>query len=125
MAWEQRRNNLYYYRSRKRQGRVVRKYYGKGILAERAAMEDTQKRERRQRERAEQQHIQALDTETQILYQHITTLTKAAYLTAGFHQHHRSEWRKRRTHNITQEGDSMTITTTALQETHQSIPLNR
>ena len=70
MAWEQRGTEHYYYRSRKKQGRIIRQYYGKGILAERAALEDAERRAEHDRERTERQHIQALDTETQSLFAH-------------------------------------------------------
>jgi len=115
VSWEQRRTQHYYYRSRKIRGRIIRQYYGRGNQAERAATEDAERRAEHERERTERQHIQALNTETTTLYQHATTLVKAVYLIEGYHQHHRSEWRKRRTH-ITQEGDSMNTTTLVVQE---------
>src|SRR6266545_763180 len=41
MAWEQRGTQRYYYRSRRKHGRVIREYCGRGVLAERAVAEDT------------------------------------------------------------------------------------
>jgi hypothetical protein len=81
-------------------------YLGSGHQAKQAAKEDLARRERRQQERTEWQYIAALNEETQTLYHHIRTLSRAAYLAAGFRQHHRYEWRKQRRQAITQhEGD--------------------
>jgi hypothetical protein len=117
MAWETRGHQQFYYRSRRMNGRVVKIYYGTGQRAKQAYEIDQQRQARREQDCATRKHIQALDLQTDTLNQTTRTLVKASFLVAGYHQHHRGEWRKRRRQTITQqEGDSM-IQTSALQET--------
>src|SRR5215203_1015773 len=101
MAWEKReRGGLYYTRSRKVNGRVVREYVGGGVLGEITARMDAY--ERRQREeqaaywREERERMEALDSLTEELYEAAEVLGRAALLAAGYHQHKRGEWRKQR-----------------------------
>jgi hypothetical protein len=66
MAWEKReRGGLYYTRSRKVNGKVVREYVGTGPLAELAAQMDAVKRCQRQEEaqalREERKRVEALE----------------------------------------------------------------
>jgi hypothetical protein len=96
MAWER----GYYYRVRKVDGRVVREYVGRGRLAELIAESDAdERRERAERRdafrqrKAEQEAVDALVNE---LNDVADLLARAALLAAGFHQHKRGEWRKRR-----------------------------
>jgi hypothetical protein len=96
MAWER----GYYYRVRKVNGRVVREYVGTGAVAELIAQMDALERERRQLEALEQRQendeLKALDAELKIVNETANLAARAALLAAGFHQHKRGEWRRRR-----------------------------
>ena len=99
--WEKReRGGLYYTRSRKEGGRVVREYIGTGPLAELAAKTDALKRLRREEEakawREERESLKALDQSVEELYEAAEILARATLLAAGYHQHNRGEWRKKR-----------------------------
>ena len=97
MGWDKGR---YYTRSRKVKGRVVREYVGAGRVAELAAELDAIRREERsldaQALRQEKDELDALDAELKTLCERADQLARAALLAAGFHQHKRGEWRKRR-----------------------------
>jgi hypothetical protein len=97
VGWERGR---YYTRSRKVNGRVVREYVGTGLAGELAADLDELKRERRAAERArdrqERARLEALDASLNELNDLADLLARAALLAAGFRQHNRGEWRKRR-----------------------------
>jgi len=79
---------------------VIREYVGKGPLAELVAQTDALQRRRLEEEantwRAECQHLEDLDRSVEELDEVARVLTRAALLTAGFRQHNRGEWRKRR-----------------------------
>jgi hypothetical protein len=101
VAWEERGNGRrYYYRSRRVGDRVVKEYFGTGISGEMAAAADEAKRQRNfmiaATRRAERQRIEDLDHTLAELDIIAETLTKATLAAAGFHQHHRGEWRRRR-----------------------------
>jgi hypothetical protein len=101
MAWEQReRGGLYYTRSRKVDGRVVREYVGTGPMAELAAEADTRERRRREEEaeawREERERMEALEAPIEELCEAAELLSEAALYAAGYHRHNRGEWRKRR-----------------------------
>jgi hypothetical protein len=90
----------YYYRVRKVNGRVVREYVGAGEVGKLVAEMDALEREQRQWEalerRQEKDDLQALDAEMKALNERIDLAARAVLLAAGFHQHKRGEWRKRR-----------------------------
>jgi hypothetical protein len=101
MAWERRkRGGLYYTRSRKEGGRVVREYVGGGILGELAARMDAEDRPRREEEaayqREEREHLEALSAPVEELCDAAEVIARAALIASGFHCHNRGEWRKRR-----------------------------
>ena len=101
MGWESRqRGGLYYTRSRKENGRVVREYVGGGILGELAAEMDALERERREEQAArwkeEQEELDALEADVKELSEASELLVRAALLASGYRQHNRGEWRLRR-----------------------------
>src|ERR1022692_2903257 len=93
MGWDKRG---YYYRVHKVAGQVIREYCGAGKLAELTAQLDALERERRQQQRValclERDTLNALDETANLL-------ARAALLAAGFQQHKRGEWRKKRERN--------------------------
>ena len=99
--WERReRGTLYYTRSRKVNGEVVREYIGTGVLGQLAAMEDESKREQeRQRaafEREERERLEEVLAPVEELDEAAEVLARAVLLAGGYHRHKRGEWRKRR-----------------------------
>ncbi len=100
MAWEERNGNLYYYQSeRDEDGTVRKRYIGTGEIAELIAHNDETRRrarqERRERERAELEHLQTADAALEEFCKAVDTITTAALVAAGY-RHHRGEWRLRR-----------------------------
>ena len=101
MGWERReRGGLYYTRTRKEGGRVVREYVGGGILGELAARMDVEERRRREEEEAnrgeERQRLDALAAPVEELCEAAEVIFRAALIASGYHRHNRGEWRKRR-----------------------------
>ena len=97
MGWEYRsRGGPYYIRHTTSNGHTVREYLGRGPAAERTAAEDTIKRAVQERDRAEWQQLEALDSDVAALCSVVDVLSQGTLLTEGYHQHHRGEWRKRR-----------------------------
>ena len=105
MGWDRGR---YYTRSKKVGGRVVREYVGTGRVAELTARLDELTREQRrldalavQQERGE---LAGMEADLKELAEATDLLARAALLAAGYHQHKRGEWRRRRE----QGGDTRT-----------------
>ena len=101
MAWETRpRGDRYYTRSRRENGRIVREYVGGGPLGELAAELDAEKRAERERQRqawqAEREEFEAIDDQVKELDLVCASLMRNVLEQAGYHQHRRGEWRKRR-----------------------------
>jgi len=100
MAWETRRGHLYYYRSVRRGGRVVKEYFGTGRVAELYAQLDALTLERRAIERQdradERARYEALDARTLELIQLTDALVAVTLMAAGYHRHDRGAWRRRR-----------------------------
>ena len=100
MAWDKGR---YYTRSKKVNGRVVRQYVGAGQVGVLAAELDAIDRERRRTElaarKAKKAELASLDASLKQLNSLADLMARAALLAAGYHQHKRGEWRKRRETN--------------------------
>ena len=101
MAWEPRRGRgRYYTRSRREGGRVVREYVGSGEVAEAIATLEGLDAGRRDLKRAEEASEKAEARQAQAalreLCEQAEALAQAALVLAGYHRHHRGEWRKRR-----------------------------
>src|SRR5690242_11878762 len=97
MGWDKGR---YYTRSKKIHGRVVHEYVGTGRVAELVAQMEAIEREKREEEgaarRAEQAELAALDDLLDRMCRDAELLARAALVAAGFRQHQRGEWRKKR-----------------------------
>jgi hypothetical protein len=101
VAWEKRaRGGLYYTRSRRVGGRVVREYIGTGEVAELAAVLDARDRAHRESRAATWriQYEQLARTEAALgeLCELGEAVARANLLRAGYRRHHRGEWRRRR-----------------------------
>ena len=101
MGWERReRGGLYYTRSRREGGRVVREYVGGGLIGELAAELDGEERRGRVAEAAafgaDKAAWAELDGMTADLSELADGLAAAALLLAGYHRHDRGAWRRKR-----------------------------
>ena len=101
MGWERRkRGGRYYTRSRKVNGRVVREYVGCGDFAKAvAALDDLGRLERMAKAddlRSENERLDAADEAVAGLCETAELLAQAALVSAGYHRHHRGEWRRKR-----------------------------
>ncbi|MDA2924329.1 hypothetical protein MYX65_06675 [Acidobacteria bacterium AH-259-L09] len=101
MAWETRqRGGRYYTQSRKVGGRVIREYVGAGPVGELAAAADARARAQRQAQeaawRAEFQRIESASVPLEEFCGAVESLARVSLLLAGYHRHHRGEWRRKR-----------------------------
>jgi hypothetical protein len=98
MGWD--KGGRYYTRSRRENGRVVREYVGGGTIGELAERLDALERQQREAgravARADQEEATALGAPLAELNELADLLARAALVAAGFHQHNRGEWRKKR-----------------------------
>lgn len=102
MGWEN--GGRYYTRSRKVGGCVLREYVGGGLIGALAADQDAHERraraiehERDARAFAQVRHQhRAADALLDALDTHCRELMRIALERAGYHQHERGEWRRRR-----------------------------
>lgn len=103
MSWDSRG---YYYRSRRMNGQVTREYIGKGEIAEFIAEGDAIERELKFLQRsiwvAEKQEMEGIDAQMRELDGIAMKIIKAAMTAAGYHQHKRGEWRRKRHGNKSQ-----------------------
>jgi len=95
MGWEQRGSHWYYIRRYSVQGRKVRHSCGRGLTAVLAAAVDTERRTAKEQECALRRELEILDTDVLTFFKIVDRLLQVHFLLAGYHQHHRSEWRKR------------------------------
>jgi hypothetical protein len=93
MAWETLRGCRFYTRTRRVHGRVIREYVGTGPRAEEAAAADEA---RRRQQFADRAALEALDADAAELDALAELFAHAALLVAGYRQHDRGQWRKRR-----------------------------
>ena len=101
MGWESRqRGSRYYTRSRKVGGRVLREYVGGGLIGELASRHDAGERAERAANaaklRAERARFAEAEAPLIELCEASDLLVRAVLLAAGYHQHHRGDWRKTR-----------------------------
>ena len=100
MSWQRRDQRHYYSRSYRVDGRIVREYVGGGAAGEQAAAADAQRRAQRQAAaaalRAEQDRWDEATSTLQDLCHLSDLLVRAALLAAGYHQHARGVWRRKR-----------------------------
>jgi hypothetical protein len=94
------RGSLYYTRSKKVDGRVIREYVGGGTLGHLIALQDAQERRRWEEEAAswkqERERLEALVAPVEQLCEATEVLYRATLLAAGFRRHQRGEWRRKR-----------------------------
>lgn len=97
MAWVRDR---YYVRSIKENGRVIKEYCGCGRYGHASANEDAQRRADRAAQRADwrarRARVDALVALTDLVCHLADRAARQALTEAGFHQHARGHWRKRR-----------------------------
>lgn len=101
MAWERRaRGSRYYTRSRKIGGRVVREYVGGGLVGALAAAQDAERRNAANQQAQAwvelRARLRAARDVTERFSGDLETLARGTLTLAGYHQHHRGEWRKAR-----------------------------
>ena len=101
MGWQTIGSGQYYTRSVREGGKVRREYVGSGSLAVLAAYADAQAREEKAKKRAEQQQArEAEDEETRVMRWYcraVEGVLRSELTAAGYHQHDRGEWRKKKT----------------------------
>jgi hypothetical protein len=100
MSWETRPNgNRYYTRSRRECGKIQREYVGGGAVGELAAKLDEIDRESRLLEaesiREARRLAEQMDESLAEFEELADYIGRGLLILAGYHQHNRSEWRKR------------------------------
>ena len=104
MALETRqRGSIYYYRARKVCGRVVKEYVGAGQAAVLASRIDAQlggqTRAEAEERRSALETFDADEAPLADLCRKVELLARGALLGAGYRQHDRGQWRRRREQN--------------------------
>ena len=100
MAWEKRGNTQYYYTAKRKNGRVVKTYYGNGEAARRqekhANLLKLLEKKNQLRIQQEMDSLDELDRGVAEQAEIAEMIAKLALVEKGFHLHQRGEWRKRR-----------------------------
>jgi hypothetical protein len=101
MAWETRHGGrLYYYRGRRVGRRVVKEYLGGEGVGDIAEEMDAERRAARDAEREQERHLLRTFDAAEGLLGALDAIAQTASALAlegaGYHRHHRGEWRKRR-----------------------------
>ena len=100
MPWKQRRGASFFYVNQRVGSRVVSAYVGRGpdalLIAEQLRQDQLRRAEERERRRTERGQLDAAAAASRALDDVADLATKAVLVTAGYHQHHRCEWRRRR-----------------------------
>jgi hypothetical protein len=90
----------YYYRYRRRAGRVVREYVASGPQAVLLAAQEQARLQAEQGARtawqAHQERLSAADRQLDSLIADLDLLAQASLFTGGYHRHKRGEWRRKR-----------------------------
>jgi hypothetical protein len=99
MSLVYRNGRAYLYRSVRRAGRVTSEYVASGIDAQLIAAVEADDRDNRRCDleevRAERRELDALERALDEMAGRARDLARDALTAAGYHQHHRGEWRKR------------------------------
>ena len=100
VPWKRIKGRRYFYHSRREGCRVVQDYVGRGAAAERVAnliSEECRKRTHARKKRQETQRPYAdMDRAVERACGAVQGALTGTLEAAGFHQHHRGEWRRRR-----------------------------
>src|SRR5262245_38424745 len=100
MGWKTINGRRYYYRSVREGNRVRSVYVGQGddanLIARAAEFDRNHRQSRRDAERFVQGQAEAEDRAFTAWFDRIEEQAQAALVAAGYHRHHRGEWRKRR-----------------------------
>lgn len=98
MGWD--KGGRYYTRSKRVNGRVVREYVGGGRVGALTARLDELERDEQETARrcatAARERVEALDASLAELDELADLVARAALAAAGYTQHKRGEWRKKR-----------------------------
>src|SRR4051794_3897126 len=99
MGWRQIGNHSYYYRTRRRGGRVVSEYLGRveaaGLIAQLEALDRQEREAERERSRAEREQAEREDAEIRAWFDRVQAVADAALYAAGYHKR-KGQWRRRR-----------------------------
>lgn len=100
MPWHRQGSRRYFCRAKRVDGRIVRKYVGRGPVAEQAAAEielrQAERRAHAQLAREETIRHEQASAPLADLCRLTELLMRAALISQGFHQHSRGAWRRRR-----------------------------
>lgn len=98
MGWEKRRNEFYYYRKKRVNGRVCSEYVGRGDVAQISVeiIQDKQLKRKTEREarRCARQAEAEIDRQLANVDAALSALTNAHLHAEGYHKH-KGQWRKK------------------------------